>query len=210
MIESIVRNVAETAGYTRILELDPDVITAMKNTPRHKFVPNSMKRFAYENRPLPIGHGQTISQPFIVAIMSHMMDPKPGDVVLEIGTGSGYQSAILSSLVDKVYTIEIVPELAASASRVLEQLHFDNVFVRSGDGYKGWPEKAPFDSIIVTAGGNVPPKLLEQLKLGGRMIIPVQNEDSSQDLTLFEKIAEGQLIQRSILPVIFVPLIEGK
>ena len=209
MVEVISENVIETASYTGVTALSPQVVNALKLVPRHKFVPDELRNYAYENRPLPIGHGQTISQPYIVAIMTDLLELQPEYVVLEIGTGSGYQAAVLSVLVDKVYSIEIIPALAQYAADNLQSLNYNNVIVRSGDGYKGWPEVAPFDSIIVTAGGKVPPALLSQLKPGGKMIIPVGNEGAVQSLTLFEKNVEGQLRQRQVLPVRVVPLVEG-
>ncbi len=159
------------------------------------------------NRPLPIGHGQTISQPYIVALMTELLAPKAGDVVLEVGTGSGYQAAVLAELGARVYTIEIVPPLANSAALRLEQLGYSNVEVRLGDGYYGWPEHAPFDGIIVTAAANaIPPPLIEQLKPGGRMLIPVGAPFSAQELIVLVKDTKGKVSTRSVLPVAFVPL----
>jgi protein-L-isoaspartate(D-aspartate) O-methyltransferase len=178
----------------------------MRILPRHEFVPQDVRPFAYENRPLPIGNDQTISQPFIVAIMTHLLDLEADDRVLEIGTGSGYQAAVLASLVDEVFTIEIVPQLGERAGATLQRLGFTNVHTRIGDGYRGWPEEAPFDAIIVTAAaGQVPPPLVEQLKAGGRMIIPVDGNLAAEQLTLIEKRMDGSVTSRQVMAVRFVP-----
>ena len=185
---------------------DPGVKDAIARVPRHLFVPPAQQPHAYENRPLPIGHGQTISQPYIVALMTDLLKPGREDSVLEVGTGSGYQAAVLAELVRAVYTIEIVEPLADEARRRLERLGYRNVEVRTGDGYKGWEERAPFDAIMVTAGADeVPPPLLRQLKPGGRMVIPVGPAWNVQYLMLFEKQADGSIRSRQILPVRFVP-----
>jgi protein-L-isoaspartate(D-aspartate) O-methyltransferase len=186
---------------------DPRVIRAIGNTPRHLFVPRSQRAFAYRDRPLPIGEDQTISQPSLVALMTHLLRPKVNDVMLEVGTGSGYQAAILSGLVRHVYTIEIVKPLAQQAGRRLGDLGYANVTVRHGDGYAGWPAREPFDGIIVTAGApHVPKPLLDQLKPGGRMVIPVGPADSVQQLKLIRKDARGRVSEAVIIPVRFVPL----
>ena len=185
---------------------DERVLAAMRTVPRHEFVPDAIRFSAYEDRPLPIGHGQTISQPFIVAFMTEQLKPQPTDKVLEIGTGSGYQAAVLSGLVKEVFTIEIVEPLAKRAAADLRRLGYTNVFVRAGDGYKGWPEHAPFDAIIVTcAPDQVPQPLIEQLKEGGCLVIPVGPEGGVQELVLLEK-RGGEVKQRSVLPVRFVPM----
>ena len=185
---------------------DRRVKEALLRVPRHLFVPPDQVPYAYENRPLPIGHAQTISQPYIVALMTELLKPRPEDRVLEIGTGSGYQAAVLAELVRSVYTIEIVEPLAVEARERLKRLGYDNVEVRAGDGYKGWDEHAPFDSIMVTAGADeVPPPLIRQLKAGGRMVIPVGPVDSIQYLTLIEKQADGSIRSRRVAPVRFVP-----
>ncbi len=186
---------------------DERVMAAIRKVPRHEFVPDDQKRHAYENRPLPIGHGQTISQPYIVALMTDLLDPEPGDVVLELGTGSAYQAAILAGLVKEVYTIEIVEPLGRAAKARLARLGFQNVTTRVADGYHGWPEHAPFDGIVVTAAAShIPPPLVRQLKRGGRMIIPVGGPFLVQQLTLVEKDAKGDVTTRQLLPVRFVPL----
>jgi protein-L-isoaspartate(D-aspartate) O-methyltransferase len=181
------------------------VLTVMGRIPRHEFVPERLRRDAYRDYPLPIGHGQTISQPYIVAFMTEQLEPKPTDRVLEIGTGSGYQAAVLAELVAKVYTIEIVTELAQRAAADLKRLGYTNVHVRAGDGYKGWAEAAPFDAIIVTcAPERVPQPLVDQLKEGGRLIIPV-GRIWNQELVLLRK-RGGKLEQHAVLPVSFVPM----
>jgi protein-L-isoaspartate(D-aspartate) O-methyltransferase len=188
-------------------ELDRPVMDAMAAVPRHRFVPDGQVEQAYQNRPLPIGRGQTISQPYIVAFMTDLLKVRKGDRVLEVGTGSGYQAAVLASIAGKVYTIEIVKALADEARERLMRLGYANVEVRAGDGYAGWPEAAPFDAIMVTAGApHLPPALVEQLKPGGRMVIPVGPASAVQSLTLVEKRADGSVTQRDVLPVRFVPL----
>ena len=185
------------------------VLAVMGKVPRHEFVPMNFRAQAYEDHPLPIGNGQTISQPFIVAFMTEKLDPKPTEQVLEIGTGSGYQAAVLSELVSNVYTIEIVEALARRAEADLKRLGFTNVLVRAGDGYQGWPETAPFDAIIVTcAPDHVPRPLVSQLKEGGRMIIPV-GPAGDQELFVLQKQGD-QVERRAVLPVRFVPMTGGK
>lgn len=185
---------------------DERVIAAMRNTPRHAFVPENLRHQAYLDKPLPVGHGQTISQPSLVAKMTEKLDPQPGERILEIGTGSGYQAAILSELVAEVYTIEIVAPLGERARDTFERLGYKNIHCRIGNGYLGWPEAAPFDAIIVTcAPDDIPPALVEQLSEGGRMVIPVGPQDEVQELYLLEK--RGVHVEkRAILPVRFVPM----
>ncbi len=184
---------------------DKRVIEAMRVVPRHEFVPPAQRARAYEDRALPIGEEQTISQPYVVAFMTEQLKPKPTDKVLEVGTGSGYQAAVLSKLVKEVYTIEIVESLGKRAEETLKRLSYKNVSVKIGDGYKGWEESAPFDSIIVTcAPDHVPQPLVEQLKEGGRMVIPVGGR-AGQELYLLEK-KGGKLVQSALLPVMFVPM----
>jgi protein-L-isoaspartate(D-aspartate) O-methyltransferase len=183
------------------------VLRAMLDVPRHEFVPGSYRSIAYEDSPLPIGLDQTISQPYIVALMTELADPKPNHRVLEVGTGSGYQAAVIARLVSQVYTIEIIPEHARSSAERLKRLGVKNVEVRAGNGYLGWPEHGPFDTILVTAGAmEIPPALAEQLKPGGRMIIPVGSGPSDQILKVVEKRTSGQIETRDVLPVRFVPL----
>ena len=181
----------------------------MKEVPRHRFVPPNQEPYAYHDEPLPIGYGQTISQPYIVALMTELVRPQSGDRALEIGTGSGYQAAVLSRLVSKVYTIEIVEPLARTAERRLKDLGYTNVTVRAGDGYAGWPEVAPFDVIIVTAAPDHVPPLVAELKPGGRLVVPVGPPWEAQELRLLEKDASGAVRTRVVLPVAFVPLRRG-
>lgn len=186
---------------------NPAVLNALKTVPRHRFVPGRYEPYAYQDSPLPIGYGQTISQPFIVAYMTELIAPQPGDKILELGTGSGYQAAILAQIVDQVYSIEIVPQLAQRTAKLLGELGYTNIHSKQGDGYFGWPEQAPFDAIVVTAAAPyVPPPLLEQLKAGGKMVIPVGTPFRTQNLLLVEKTAAGKIHTRNLLPVRFVPL----
>jgi len=206
---AMVREVQLYANFARDSgqPLDEEVMRSLNEVERHKFVPESQRRDAYENRPLPIGHGQTISQPYIVALMTELIEPGPEDVVLEIGTGSGYQAAILAKLVKHVYTIEIIRALADEAKGRLARLGYDNVTTKLGDGYYGWKEHGPFDSIIVTAAAShVPPPLIQQLRPGGRMIIPVGDRFTTQQLLLIKKTETGEVITRQITAVRFVPL----
>jgi protein-L-isoaspartate(D-aspartate) O-methyltransferase len=187
---------------------DSRVLQAMRDVPRHLFVPGELRSRAYEPRPLPIGEGQTISQPYIVGFMTEILRLKPSDRVLEVGTGSGYQAAVASKVAGEVYTVEIFETLAGRSAKALADPGYRNVHVRLGDGYYGWPEKAPFDAIIVTcAGGHIPPPLLRQLKPGGRMIMPVGGPFLTQNLVFIEKGADGTVSQRNVLPVVFVRLL---
>lgn len=210
MVETIRMLVKETEDYTRHSRLDERTLAALEKVPRHRFVPEQLRHLAYSDSPLPIGHSQTISQPYIVALMTDLIEPKKNFRVLEIGTGSGYQAAVLAQLVDHVYTIEIIDALAESAADLLKTLGYMNITVRAGDGYKGWPEQAPFDAIVVTAGGNIPKALIQQLKPGGRMVIPVENARGAQHLTVISKDHEGEIHSQQILPVRFVPLVGGE
>ncbi len=183
------------------------VLEAMGKVPRHLFVPRTLMSKAYADYPLPIGNGQTISQPYVVAMMTQAVSPGPGDRVLEIGTGSGYQAAVLAEIVDEVYTIEIIPALAQSAAKRLKELGYDNVHVKAGDGFFGWPEHAPFDAIVVTAAApKIPTLLLEQLARGGRLIMPVGPVETSQRLTLVTRDREGRLSYQVREGVRFVPM----
>ena len=186
--------------------VDPKVLDVLSKTPRHKFVPSDMVLYAYDDNPLPIGEGQTISQPYIVALMTELLSLSGKEKVLEIGTGSGYQSAILSLLSNKVYTIEIVKSLALQAKKVLQELELHNVYVRWGDGYKGWPSEAPFDCIIVTAAPDtIPEALIKQLKIGGKLVIPVGKY--WQELKVISKTSDSKINEKTIIPVRFVPMI---
>jgi len=206
MVAEIAAMARETGGETGRPAFSEAVMAAMGKVPRHRFVPLLQEALAYENRPLPIGEGQTISQPYIVALMTDLLDPKPAHTVLEVGTGSGYQAAVLAGLVAKVYTIEIVEPLGRRAKRTLDDLGYLNVEARVGDGYAGWPEAAPFDSIVVTAApAAVPQSLIDQLKPGGRMVIPVGASLDVQQLLLVEKRPDGSVTTKRALPVRFVP-----
>jgi protein-L-isoaspartate(D-aspartate) O-methyltransferase len=186
---------------------DPRVLGAMGRVPRHEFIPLGARSQAYEDWPLPIGHGQTISQPYVVAFMTAALEPRPGERVLEIGTGSGYQAAVLSELVAEVFSVEVVAPLAQRAETDLKRLRYGHVKVRAGDGYLGWPEAAPFDAIIVTcAPDHVPQALVDQLKMGGRMILPVGPPRGAQELYLLRKTPKG-LERQAVLPVRFVPMV---
>jgi len=210
MVEEVLADFVGTSPYSGRPVLSPAVVAALKKVERHRFVPAVLSALAYLNRPLPIGYGQTISQPFIVALMTELMQVKAGDRVLEIGTGSGYQAAILAEIVGSVYSIEIIEPLGKEADERLKSLGYRNVQTRVGDGYYGWPEAAPFDAIIVTAvASHVPPPLLKQLKPGGRMVIPLGTQFMTQYLMLVEKQQDGSVTTRQILPVVFVPLTGG-
>lgn len=207
MIKHIKTMIQQTQQETGKDSFGERVMAAMAKVPRHQFVPESQKEYAYENRPLSIGHGQTISQPYIVALMTDFLNLSPDDVVLEVGTGSGYQAAILSELVKKVYTIEIIEKLGKKAQKRLADLGYDNVEVKIGDGYHGWEAHAPYDAIIVTAAAShIPPPLIQQLKPGGQMVVPVGERFHVQHLTLVEKNQDNKVKMRQVLPVAFVPL----
>jgi len=201
--ERMVREQIELRGVR-----NADVLRAMRATPRHLFVPADLRPWAYSDQALPIEYGQTISQPYIVALMTELLDPRKTDGVLEVGTGSGYQAAVLSGLARHVYTIEIVPELAKSAAERLASMGYRNITVRQGDGYQGWPEKAPFERILLTAAPpDIPQALLDQLGRGGRLVAPVGASPWTQELVVIEKAARGEIRRRSVAPVMFVPMV---
>lgn len=205
MVAEIREMAASVAQESGIAEFSPSVLAALETVPRHEFVPSDQREAAYRNRPLPVGHGQTISQPFIVAMMTELLRVKPSDRILEVGTGSGYQAAVLAALAREVYSIEIIRELGVTAAAALKRLGYANVTTRIGDGYRGWAEYAPFDGIVVTAApDHVPPALIEQLKPGGRLVIPVG--ELVQDLMVVEKKPDGTTTSTVIVPVRFVPL----
>jgi protein-L-isoaspartate(D-aspartate) O-methyltransferase len=205
MVEDIDAMLASTASSSGVSRLDPRVRAAMAEVPRHEFVPREYRTAAYENEPLPIGADQTISQPLVVALMTELLQLKRTDRVLEVGTGSGYQAAILSVLAGEVYTIEIVPALGEMARSSLERLGYTNVRTKIGDGYQGWAEHAPFDAIIVTAApDHIPPALIVQIRPGGHMVIPIGRAD--QELILLTKQADGTTTSTAVAPVRFVPL----
>ncbi|MBS1229533.1 MAG: protein-L-isoaspartate O-methyltransferase [Proteobacteria bacterium] len=208
LLDDICYEVRETREFTGCSALDPRVLDAMRRVPRHAFVGDQLQDRAYDNHPLPIGYGQTISQPYIVALMTDLIRPRDDAVVLEVGTGSGYQAAILAELVRQVYSLEIVDELAVAARERLQRLGYENVAVRSGNGRLGWPEHAPYDAIVVTAAPTgIPPALIEQLKPGGALVIPVGERIFGQQLLLVSKDLRGRIEETRILPVAFVPLI---
>jgi len=211
MLRVIEQECAYAARLTGRASLDERVMKAMENVPRDEFVPPGLKAAAFADNALPIGDGQTISQPFIVALMTDLLEPGEDDVILEVGTGSGYQAAILSTLVKKIYSVEVLPDLAVKAAERLRRLGYANVETRTGNGYEGLPEHAPFDGIIVTAAAShLPPPLIEQLKPGGRMVIPVGLPYMPQELMLLEKNEKGEIRTRSVLGVAFVPLTGGR
>ena len=207
MVQEIAALARDTRSETGRAVLSERVMAAMAKVPRHEFVPVSQRADAYANRPLPIGHGQTISQPYIVALMTDLMEVKPGDRVLEIGTGCGYQAAVLAELAGTVHSIEIVEPLGREAAERLNRLGYRNVVTRVGDGYRGWPEHSPFDSIMVTAAPReVPQPLIDQLRPGGRLVVPVGGQGAGQSLLLIEKQPDGTVTRRNVLAVRFVPL----
>jgi protein-L-isoaspartate(D-aspartate) O-methyltransferase len=208
MLDEIRSEAKFTAGFTGREQFSEPVMTAMQEVKREKFVEEDLKPYAYDNGPLPIGYGQTISQPYIVALMTDLLDLKPDSIVLEVGTGSGYQAAILSRIAEQVYSIERVKELAEVASARLKELNYNNIETRCSNGYIGWQEKAPFDAIIVTAAAShIPPELVAQLKPGGRMVIPIGLPYMHQELILVTKDDAGETRSESVLGVAFVPLI---
>ena len=208
MVETIEAHAGSPEGGLAGGHIDAPVLEAMRAVPRHEFVPAEVSGQAYADRSLPIGLGQTVSQPYIVALMTHLLEVKPGDRVLEIGTGSGYQAAVLARLAGEVYSVEIVEELARRAAQTLERLGYTNITARIGDGYQGWAEHAPYDGIVVTAAPDqVPPALVAQLKPGGRLVIPVGG--LFQDLMVIAKAADGTTTSTTIVPVRFVPLVRG-
>lgn len=210
LLETIRLECSFTCGMTGIREFGQKVMDAMAEVPREEFIPNDLQAYAYANNPLPIGFGQTISQPYIVALMTDLLLPDQSKVILEVGAGSGYQAAILSMLVKKVFTLEIIPELAEKAQERLARLGYDNVEVLQGDGHVGYPQHAPYDGIIVTAAArSVPSALKDQLKPGARLVIPVGLPHSVQRLTLIEKNRRGKFDNRDVLTVAFVPLTGG-
>lgn len=207
MLETIEKEARKTAHLTGRLRFDPRVMRAMGVVPRDDFVPPELLDQAFINGPLPIGQGQTISQPYIVALMTDLLNPQPTQAILEIGTGSGYQAAVLAQLVQQVYSLEIIPGLACQATELLSRLGYHNIEVRTGNGHRGWPEHAPYDGIIVTAAApHLPQALLDQLKPGGRLVIPVGLPYMSQELLLVEKNLGGEVTTTDLLSVVFVPM----
>jgi len=210
MMQDIEMEVRYTHTMIRRDALSPKVMQAMEKVPRHLFVEEQIRGYAFRNGPLPIGYGQTISQPYIVALMTDLIEVGEKDKVLEVGTGSGYQAAILAEVVSQVYSMEIIPELAEAAADRLKELGYDNVEIRSGDAHEGWAEHAPFDAILVTAAAqSIPPALIEQLNNGGRLVIPIGPPYGHQELIVVEKDEAGGVSEWSALPVAFVPLVSG-
>jgi len=211
MVAEVEAMYADTRSETGFARMSPAVRAAMGKVERHRLVPDSQRGAAYRNHPLPIGSGQTISQPYIVALSTDLLNLKGGEAVLDVGTGSGYQAAVLAEIASRVCSIEIIPALGEAARKRLEELGYGNIEVRIGDGYQGWPEKAPFDAIVVTAAApQVPPALVAQLKPGGRMVIPVGGSGDIQYLKLLVKRADGGYDEKRVLPVRFVPLVPGR
>jgi protein-L-isoaspartate(D-aspartate) O-methyltransferase len=211
MVSEVEAMYAETRAETGLTSMSPAVRAALAKVERHRLVPPAQASAAYRNHPLPIGGGQTISQPYIVALSTDLLNPRNDHVVLEVGTGSGYQAAVLAEVVKQVYSIEVIESLGRTAAARLDELGYRNVEVKIGDGYQGWPERAPFDGILVTAAApQVPPALVEQLKTGGRMVIPVGSSDAIQYLQVLTKRADGGYDEKRVLPVRFVPLVPGK
>ena len=208
MVAEVEAMYADTSRETGMSAMSPAVRAALGKVERHRLVPKAQAAMAYRNQPLPIGGGQTISQPYIVALSTDLLQPRPEHVVLEVGTGSGYQAAMLAEVVQQVYTIELLEDLGRTAAARLRELGYRNVEVRIGDGYAGWPEKAPFDGVVVTAAApRIPPALVAQLKVGGRMVIPVGGEGWVQHLKVVTKRADGGYDERDVIPVRFVPLV---
>jgi protein-L-isoaspartate(D-aspartate) O-methyltransferase len=211
MVSEVEAMYAETRPETGLARMSPAVRAAMGKVERHRLVPDAHRGVAYRNHPLPIGSGQTISQPYIVALSTDLLGLTSSSVVLDVGTGSGYQAAVLAEIGSKVYSIEIIPSLGNEARKRLEELGYGNIEIKIGDGYQGWPEKAPFDAIVVTAAApQVPPALVAQLKPGGRMVIPVGGSSDLQYLQIIVKRADGGYDEKRVLPVRFVPLVPGE
>ena len=211
MVQMIQIEALLSSDVTGVDQIDARILEVMAEVPRHAFVPTELQPYAYGNHPLPVGHAQNLAAPFLVALMTHLADPQPGDVVFETGTGAGYHAAVLAHLVDKVYSVEVIEPLAMSATATLRRLGYDQVLARAGDGYYGWAAKGPFDAIIVKeALDHVPTPLLEQLKPGGRLVIPLGSELNGQHLTVVEKSADGAIQKRRVLPVRFSVLQGGE
>ena len=211
MVQMIQIEALLSSEITGIEQIDARILEVMAEVPRHAFVPSELQPYAYGNHPLPVGHSQNLAAPFLVALMTHLIDPQPGDVVFETGTGAGYHAAVLAHLVDRVYSVEVVEPLAISAAAALHRLGYDQVSAKAGDGYYGWRANGPYDAIIVKeALDHVPTPLLEQLKPGGRMVIPLGSELNGQYLTLIEKSADGTISKRRVLPVRFSVLQGGE
>lgn len=211
MVQIIQIEALLASDLTGIEQIDARILEVMAEVPRHAFVPTELRPYAYGNHPLPVGHAQNLAAPFLVALMTHLVDPQPGDVIFETGTGAGYHAAVLARLAGKVYSVEVVEPLAMSATATLQRLGYDQVSAKAGDGYYGWPAKGPFDAIIVKeAVDHVPTPLLDQLKPGGRLVIPLGSDFNGQYLTLIEKSPDGDIKKRRVLPVRFSVLQGGE
>ncbi len=211
MVSVVEEEVRLLSPETGIKEIDPRILDAMRAVPRHDFVPDEIKAYAYNNHPLPIGHGQNLAAPLLIALMTHLAEVKPDDVIFETGTGAGYHAAVLSRLVKKIYSVEVIEPLAEQAARRLRDRHDDNVQVQVGDGYEGWPAHAPYDAMIIKESlDHLPVTLLRQLKPGGRLVMPLGPADGAQDLTVIRRTADGRLTQKSIMPVRFSPMQGGE
>ncbi|MEZ5930848.1 MAG: protein-L-isoaspartate(D-aspartate) O-methyltransferase [Alphaproteobacteria bacterium] len=211
MVAIVEEEVRLLSAETGIETIDPRVLDAMRIVPRHDFVPVEIKAYAYSNHPLPIGHGQNIAAPLLIALMTHLAELEPDDAVFETGTGAGYHAALLSRLVKDVYSVEVIEPLALEAARLLKEHHDDNVMVQAGDGYDGWPAHAPFDAIILKESlDHIPVPLIRQLKPGGRLVMPLGPADGAQDLTVIRRTSDGRLTQKRIMPVLFSPMQGGE
>lgn len=211
MVAIVVEEVRLLSHETGIRSIDPRVLDAMRLVPRHDFVPTDIKAFAYNNHPLPIGHGQNLASPLLIALMTHLAELEPDDSVFETGTGAGYHAALLARLVKDVYSIEVIESLADQAARMLKDRKNENVMIRAGDGYEGWPGQAPFDAIILKESlDHIPIPLLRQLKPGGRLVMPLGPDDGAQDLTVIRRTPDGRLTQKHIMPVRFSPMQGGE
>lgn len=211
MVRVVEEEVRLLSSETGIEQIDPRILEAMRAVPRHDFVPDEIKAYAYNNHPLPIGHGQNLAAPLLIALMTHLAELKPDDVIFETGTGAGYHAAVLSRLVGKIYSVEVIEPLAEQAARMLRDRNDDNVHVQAGDGYEGWPAHAPYDAMIVKESlDHIPISMVRQLKPGGRLVIPLGPADGAQDLTVIRRMADGRLTQKSIMPVRFSPMQGGE
>lgn len=210
MVMIVQAEVKQISQETGIDVIDPRVLDAMRIVPRHDFVPTDIKAYAYNNHPLPIGHGQNLAAPLLIALMTHLAELKPGDVIFETGTGAGYHAAVMARLVKDIYSVEVIEPLADQAARMLKDRRDDNVHVQAGDGYQGWPEHGPFDAIIIKESlDHVPVPLLRQLKPGGRLIIPLGPPDGAQELTVVRRSGDGRLTRRAVMLVRFSPMQGG-
>ena len=211
MVTIVEEEVRLLSSETGIKKIDPRILDAMRAVPRHEFVPDAIKAYAYNNHPLPIGHGQNLAAPLLIALMTHIAELEPDDVVFETGTGAGYHAAVMSRLVKQVYSIEVIEPLADQAARMLKDRHDDNVMVQAGDGYEGWPDHAPYDAMIIKESlDHIPMRLLSQLKPGGRLVMPLGPADGAQELTVVRRTADGRLTQKNIMPVRFSPMQGGE